>query len=253
MLELIDETLESLFRATVPLSAQDVDVSFDPPEEEWSAKLNRPTVNLYLWEARRSTVRARTGTELVEREGQLTRRMALPRIELQYLVTVWTANKGDERSLLGGLLRSALSFAEIPSMYTAEGLQGLPPLVMGLARAEQRDLFTLQERFKTGLNLMVAAVVETQVGTPAGPPAEEFGVRLRDRDLTTFDTPPRRIAGEVADPTAIGCAVTTVRGRGTVNASGRFLVPGAPGDDVILHTDPLRTAVVPDDGGVVFE
>ena len=63
VLDLIDESLEAFFRATVPLDATDVDVSFEPPEREWSAKLNRPTVNAFLWDIRRSTHRARTGME----------------------------------------------------------------------------------------------------------------------------------------------------------------------------------------------
>ena len=86
MLDLIDQTLEAFFRATVPLSAQDVDVSFEAPDREWSAKLNRPTVNLFLWDIRRSTDRARTGVEELERDGRLVRRLALPRVELRYLV-----------------------------------------------------------------------------------------------------------------------------------------------------------------------
>ena len=35
VLDLIDTTLEAFFRATVPLNAQDVDVSFEPPERDW--------------------------------------------------------------------------------------------------------------------------------------------------------------------------------------------------------------------------
>ena len=76
MLDLIDATLEAFFRATVPLSAQDVDVSFEPPDRDWSAKLTRPTVNLFLWDIRRSTDRARAGVEEIERDGQLVRRRA---------------------------------------------------------------------------------------------------------------------------------------------------------------------------------
>ena len=73
MLDLIDATLEAFFRATVPLSAQDVDVSFEPPDREWSAKLTRPTVNVFLWDIRRSTDRGQAG-----RRGDRARRPARP-------------------------------------------------------------------------------------------------------------------------------------------------------------------------------
>ena len=55
MLEYIDESLELFLRALAPLSAADVDVSFQAPDREWSAKLNRPTVNMFLWDIKRST------------------------------------------------------------------------------------------------------------------------------------------------------------------------------------------------------
>ncbi len=102
MLDLIDTSLEAFFRATVPLSAQDVDVSFEPPDRDWSAKLTRPTVNLFLWDIRRSSERARAGVEEVERDGGSCAGMALPRVELRYLVTAWTSDHGDERALLAG-------------------------------------------------------------------------------------------------------------------------------------------------------
>ena len=57
---------------------------------------------------------------------------------------------------------------------------------------------------------------------------------------------------EVNDPAAVGSAVTTVRGKGVVNTAGRFLVAGVAGDEVVLHTDPPRLAVVPAEGGIVF-
>ena len=115
MLDLIDTSLEAFFRATVPLSAQDVDVSFEPPDRDWSAKLTRPTVNLFLRDIRQSSDRARTGVEEVQRDGRLVRRMALPRVELRYLITAWTSDHGDERALLSGLMRALLAHGRSPS------------------------------------------------------------------------------------------------------------------------------------------
>lgn len=252
MLDLVDEAFEAMLRASVPLSARDIDVAFDAPKEEWTAKLNRPTVNVHLWRIRRSSIRARSGTELVERDGAMYRRLALPRVELSYFVTVWTTDRRDERALLSGLMRSLLTYSEIPATFVPPGLEAAVPLFLTLARADEPDVFSLQDQFKTGLNVIVTVAVETEAGTLAGPPAAEFGVRMRDRDLQSFDTPPRKVAGEVLDPAAIGAAVTTSRGGAVVNASGRFLVAAAPGDEVVLHTDPPRTVVVPPEGGIVF-
>ena len=40
MLDAIDTTLEALLRAAVPLSASDVDVSFEAPDRDWSGTRN---------------------------------------------------------------------------------------------------------------------------------------------------------------------------------------------------------------------
>jgi hypothetical protein len=255
MLELIDETIEALLRARVPLSAQDVDVSFDPPEEDWSAKLNRPTVNVHLWDVRRTATQARSGTEVVEREGKLARRLALPRLDLRYLLTVWTADKGDERALLSAILRVMLSHHEIPATFVPEQLHDLPPVTMLVARSDEPrgEMRTLDERLKTGINFTINSAIETDAATPVGPPVTSFEFRMLNRNTGRVEEPPRRVAGEVADRALVGRRVSTPRGSARVNDAGRFLVAALTGDEVTLHSEPPRTVVVPPEGGVVFD
>jgi Pvc16 N-terminal domain len=255
MLDLVDESLEAFLRATVPLSARDVDVSFVPPEREWSAKLTRPTVNVFLWDIRRSAERSRSGMETVEVEGRTMYRMALPRIELRYLITAWTTDHTDERVLLAGLLRSVLAHAAVPAEYVAEGLRPLGPLpvVMPVTGEQHVEVFrTLQGQLKPGVNVVIHAVVDTGVLTPAGPPTT--GVDLSSVNTVTGERSPARRpgAGEVLDPSAVGLLVHSPRGTTRVNPAGRFLLAGEEGDEVVLESDPPRTVVVPATGGVVF-
>jgi Pvc16 N-terminal domain len=254
MLDSVDAGLEAFFRATVPLGAQDVDVSFEPPDREWSAKLNRPTVNLFLWDIRKSAERARAGMEEVERDGKLVRRLALPRVELRYLVTAWTSDHGDERALLAGLMRSILAHSEMPAEYVPEALHALMPIAMLMPRTgeDQVDLFkALEGQLKPGINLVVVSAVETNVYTPAGPPTENFEVRVSDRSNgSKASSTIRRVAGEIADPAAIGARVRTPRGSAVVNPAGRFLVAGAPGDELVIETEPPTVVTVPVTGGV---
>ena len=253
MLELVDESLEGFLRATVPLGAPEIDVSFEPPERDWSAKLSRPTVNLFLWDIRRSTDRARAGMETVAQEGRVLRRMALPRVELRYLVTAWTSDHGDERALLGGLLRAILAHGEIPVDYVADDLHDLPPLGLVMARAgeEHIDVFkALEGQLKPGLNLVVHTAVDTGVVTPAGPPTEVIEVGLVNRATGLSLPRRRRVAGEVAAVEAVGAVVRTPRGSTKVNPAGRFLVAAEAGDELVVETDPPLVAVVPPDGGV---
>jgi hypothetical protein len=254
VLHLIDAALEAFFRATVPLGAADVDVSFEAPDRAWSAKLTRPTVNVFLWDLRRSSQHERAGLEEIEADGRLVRRRPLPRVELRYIVTAWTSDHGDERALLAGLLRTVLAHQEIPATYTPEGLPPEPPLRLLLARTddEQPDFgSTLDGQLKPSLAITVVAPVDTDVYTPAGPPVEVIELsttRLDSGGRTTFAV--RRVAGEVSDPGAVGAAVLSPRGSATVNLAGRFVIPAAAGDEIVIETDPPTTVVVPIEGGV---
>lgn len=255
VLDLIDESLEAFLRATVPLSAQDVDVSFEPPDREWSAKLNRPTVNLFLWDIRRSSERARAGMETMERNGDVVRRLALPRVELRYVTTAWTADHGDERALLSGLMRTVLAHGEIPSPFVAEGLRSIPAPTLLMARAgdDQPDTSKfLDGQLKPAINLLVVAAVDTGVVTPAGPPTTAFELRTFDRRGAS-SSPPRRVAGEVADPALVGAGVHSPHGSTVVGALGTFLIPAEPGDQLVVDSDPPRTVTVPPEGGVRIE
>jgi hypothetical protein len=255
VLELVDASLEALFRATVPLSASDVDVAFDPPSREWSAKLNRPTVNLFLWDIKRSAD-ARTGMETVMRNDQPVRRLALPRVELRYLVTAWTTEHRDERALLSALMRVALSYQEIPADFRAPGLDEISPPRMLMARGGEMhmhtDIFqTLEGQLKPAFDLIIISEVDIGAGVPVGPPVTEIGVTVSDVDNPRRRAGLRRVAGEVRVDGAVGARVTGPNGAATVNSTGRFLIAAAAGDEITVHLDPPRRAVVPAQGGVV--
>jgi hypothetical protein len=254
VLELIDESIEAFLRATVPLSAADVDVSFEAPEREWSAKLNRPTVNLFLWDIGRSSERARSGVETIERNGRMVRRMALPMVELRYLVTAWTSDHRDERSILSGLLRSLLVHSSIPAQFRPDGLAGLDAPTISLRSSEkaQVDVFkTLEGQLKPAINIVVTTEFDLELETELAPPVVEFEVGISDRS-TGARTSVRRIAGEVDVPGSVGLRVVSPRGSAVVNAASRFLVAAAPGDEISLLSEPVRTIVAPEQGGVVI-
>ena len=65
MLNLLDESLEEFLRAVVPLPKREVDISFDAPDKDWSARVSRPTINVYLWDVRRNVSERELGLETV--------------------------------------------------------------------------------------------------------------------------------------------------------------------------------------------
>lgn len=252
MLAAIDEGLEALLRAVTPLSAVDIDVAFETPDDEWGAKLTRPTVNLHLWDLRRSTTRAQTGVETTQRNGVSIQRLALPRIEMRYFVSVWTSEHGDERALLSALMVALLGHSEIPSLYVPSSLAELPNPMLALARAGDTDVFQLDGRMKLGLQLTVTTAVDTGAGTPVATAVTDIGISVGNRRTGTMDAPLRRVAGECVDPLAVGRTVRSPQGVATVNETGRFLVAARTGDELVLEIDTPLTVVVPAVGGVVF-
>ena len=51
----VEDGIEKLLRATLPLPAEQGDISFEAPSSTWSASVNRLTVNAYLFGIARSS------------------------------------------------------------------------------------------------------------------------------------------------------------------------------------------------------
>lgn len=264
VLEHIDESLEALLRAAVPLSATDVDVTFEAPDREWSAKLTRPTVNMFLWDIRRSTSSAKSGMRTVIRDGARVHQPALPVLELRYVITAWTSDHGDERSLLAGLLRGLLANPSIPSELLDESLADLEPPRIELARAgeDHMDVFkALEGKIKPGINVVVTCEFDIGVYTEAGPPVVSIGTTVGFFDsgaptITGSSSSQRRVAGEVLNAQARGAIGAVVRSSidsTRVNPTGRFLLRTTPDDEIVVEIDPPLTMTVPATGGVRFE
>lgn len=256
MLELIDEGLEGFFRATVPLSATDVDVSFEAPDKDWSAKLTRPTVNLFLWDIRRS-VNSRSGMRTVEIDGVVVHQPAHPVVELRYLISAWTSDHGDERGLLAGVMRSLLTYGAIPREFLPAAYERLevPVLVMARVGEDHMDVFkALQGQLKPGINMVLTTQFDTGFAFPAGPPVGSIGTTIGRRGSEPERR--RRIAGEVVGAAERGLVGAVVRSPGDmaqVNPLGHFLLRASEGDEIVLESEPALVATVPANGGVRFE
>ena len=48
----LDETIKQLLVKDMPIKNGEIDVKFDQPKREWSAKLTKPTVNFFLYDVR---------------------------------------------------------------------------------------------------------------------------------------------------------------------------------------------------------
>jgi hypothetical protein len=135
----VDDTLKELLVVKVPISLSDIDIKFDMPNKDWSATVTKPTINLFLYDVRenhelrgsdRTITRAEDGT------GAVTR--APVRIDLSYLISVWTTDISDEHQLLGRVLAALLQFPLLPNEVLKGTMQTQPfPVQAWIAQPER--------------------------------------------------------------------------------------------------------------------
>ncbi len=257
----LDESLELFLRDRVPLGVRDIDVVFDPPDRTWGGTVSRPTVNLFLYDIQRSVTRAVAGqVKEVTDAGAVVRRLAPTFVDCRYLVTAWTAERRDEHQLLGALLRTIVTYGEIPAELLTGSLVELRPLPkLQLASVAQRDQQhaqlwpAVEGQLHPALDLIVTVAVEPALSAPAGPPVEGvlLGTSGVDGDRVGQAGRRRMVAG-MTDPPAAGAVVRSPRGTTTATAAGSFLVAAEEGDEIVLDAEPDRRSAVPAAGGVVL-
>ena len=125
MLHALNQSLEAFFRSSVPLPGAEIDVSFKTPDRDWSGKLTRPTVSLFLHEVRRSPNRSVTGTVTRNNNGVYSREQLSPFVRVRYAVSIWTNEPDDEHRVLGDLVSIVLSVGQIPAEFLVSPLAGL--------------------------------------------------------------------------------------------------------------------------------
>lgn len=187
MIQDLDESLRGLVRREA-LNGSDVEISFDAPTKDWSARRNTPTVDLYLYDIREDMSRREMAWEEIRNSaGHVTdRKPPARRFKLSYLVTAWTQRAEDEHRLLSALLSCFLSNEEMPPDLLAGALAGINiPVLMTIALPPPADrslsdVWTaLGGELKPSLDLVVTApVVDTRVEKPGPPVLETARIRV---------------------------------------------------------------------------
>lgn len=181
MIHEVDEGLRLLL-VDAGLQESGVDLVFDAPTKDWSARRNAPTVSVFLYGIREDATRRRTGTsEEYDDEGVVTGRRTPPRwFELTYLLTAWTNRPQDEHRLLSEVLRCLIRTDVLPARMLTGSLAALGMTVeMEAASAGSGDRpstvdvwSALGGELKAAIDLRVWAPLGGEV-VAAGPPVTE--------------------------------------------------------------------------------
>ena len=127
MFQDVDETLRAVLVADVPIKKNEVDLAFDRPTRDWSSRLSRPTLNLFLADIR-ERIDLKDDVDIITRDenGKAVRQRPPRRVDLAYLVSAWTTESDDEHRILARVLASMYR-TEDQSRLAARRPKGRPP------------------------------------------------------------------------------------------------------------------------------
>ena len=146
MIEDLDEALRRLLIREMPIKGGEIDIQFNQPKREWSARLSRPTLNLFLYDVRENLkLRHTTQGWDVERhsDGTVTQRRRPFRADLHYLITAWATEPDDEHRLLARTLMALFRVPEMPADLLPESLIDQPaPIAIKAAQYDTAQNMT---------------------------------------------------------------------------------------------------------------
>ena len=111
----LDETIRQLLIKNIPIRNNEIDIKFDQPKREWSARLSKPTVNMFLYDIRENPNLRRQMFENVRKNGRMaTEQRTSYRLDCFYMVTCWAAESEDEHRLMSRVMRALFRFPTLP-------------------------------------------------------------------------------------------------------------------------------------------
>jgi hypothetical protein len=263
----LDEALRTLLKRELERHGfEGVEIAFDAPANDWSAKLTSPTVNLFLYDMRENVAEAEATTREVRINGANSTAAPPMRLEITYSVTAWTKAVEDEHRLLSQVLAILFSYPSLPAdllagrLSSASIYRGIETEV-GRPKEEKADFWTsIGGRYKASIDYAVKLEIESGVTFTRGPEVRTQTMRfqLADASRATMEEL-QRFGGAISDadgePVEAAWVVMPELGRWTsTGRDGRFVFDGVRSGDhrVIARTADGReasaTATVPGRG-----
>ncbi len=194
MIDEVDEAIRQLLLKELPIKNNEIDIAFEMPKRDWSARLSRPTLNLYLYDIRENLkMRQMTAAyETTSNGSTATIRRAPVRVDLLYMVTAWATQPDDEHRLLGRLTMMMFRFPVLPDELVPEAIRVLKlPVALQIAQPEIMDKPTelwgvLSNDMRPGLGLRVTFALNPYATTTT-PIVKSSDVRFNQQDGDRLD------------------------------------------------------------------
>ncbi|MCS7061549.1 MAG: Pvc16 family protein [Anaerolineae bacterium] len=202
MIDEVDEALRHLLTQELPARNGEIDIAFNQPKREWSARLSRPTLNLFLFDIRENNkLRQPTPAFDLERgeNGVVVQRRKPIRLDLYYMITAWATDPEDEHRLLTRAVMVLARHGTLPDAVLSDSLRDQPsPIPVSVAQATPilekfTDLWSvLDNEVRPAISCMLTLAVNPYlpITTPAVRSAEvRFGQSARptEQQLSAVD------------------------------------------------------------------
>lgn len=189
MIDRVDEALRRLLHRDLPVKNGEIDIEFDQPNREWSARLSRPTLNLFLYDMRENThLRQPSPQWQVSRndDSSVTQRRRPVRVDLFYAITAWATEPADEHRLLTRTLGALFRNPFIPDDLLPQELQDQPaPIAIEVA---QQEMLQNLSDFWNALDNRIRPAITCRITVAVDPYAPISTPVVGERELTFRDT-----------------------------------------------------------------
>ncbi len=244
MISELDEVLRQLLIRDMPIRTGEVNIEFDQPKREWSSRLSRPTLNLFLHHlCENTTLRAPEWEIQRNGDGTATRRRTPVRMDLHYMITAWATEPEDEHRLLTRALLALYRNATLPEDLLPESLHGQPvPIPLLIADPDHlrnpADIWSaLDNELRPAISCIVTLALNPyQVLT--GPLVRTRDLRLGQSALPAGQDRFWMVGGRLraAGPPAHLRLTLVERGQDVqVQADGRFVIGNLEAGDYTLE------------------
>lgn len=174
MIHDLDATLEKLIYERGRISRNEIDISFELPNGEWSARLSRPTINLWCFDLRENVklrnMDARAGLPIVNGNSAV-RRLPLRRFDLTYLATAWARRIEDAHQILWRVLGAMMQVPQLEPQRCEGMLREQPfamPVMIGTPSERPMNLTdvwsVLDNQMRLGFVFTVTLALDPEIG-----------------------------------------------------------------------------------------
>ncbi len=227
MIDDLDEVLRQLLIRDLPIKNGEVDIEFDQPRREWSARVSRPTLNLFLYDVRENQKLRQTQPMWdIERQldGTVIKRRKPIRLDLHYMLTAWATEPEDEHRLLGRALLALFRYGSLPEELLTDSLRTQPvPISIMVAQYEElRNPTDVWNVLDNEMHPAIACIV-TLALDPYQPTTAPL-VRTRELRLGPSPVPESQRLDDRLEPDVFWTIGGTVRSKAPLDAQSVELV-----------------------------